>query len=241
MKQKDFEILISNLENRIENCEMYLGGIKCTEDLDVFMLSEIRDLRDFCIAESKAMTEIVMVELYHIIGMGKLTATQTMAFMSKMKLYLSYRPMLKTFASHLQSIDDLPKIPVHNKYQLSYLATFWLYSDVETEDAVEDTASIEDYKPELRKALAETNCPYTLEGKNIFIKIKNLEEFFNCAFLFGCTTGDFATLKRKIESHGTYFGIKWIRTDTDTIYGKVDSPKIYTKLKDFLVYSKVTK
>ena len=69
------------------------------------------------------MTKVAMVDLYHIIGMAELTPPQMMKFTYAIQKYLQYRPTIKAIAKHLDSIFELPKIPVETQYKLMGLDT----------------------------------------------------------------------------------------------------------------------
>ena len=62
-------------------------------DLSKITLAQAADLKNFCIAEETIMTNIVMVDLYHVIGMGNLTPTDDEVYLS-IQEYLEYRPTL---------------------------------------------------------------------------------------------------------------------------------------------------
>ena len=118
MKKEEFDLVISALQERLDNCEKYLGEIKTTEDLKNITIGQALELRDFCVAEVEKMTKIVMVDLYHIIGMGDLSVPQMMKFVFMMKAYLAYRPNIKSISKGFDSITELPKIPVRTKFKL---------------------------------------------------------------------------------------------------------------------------
>ena len=150
MKKEEFDLVISALQERLDNCEKYLGEIKTTEDLKNITIGQALELRDFCVAEVEKMTKIVMVDLYHIIGMGDLSVPQMMKFVFMMKAYLAYRPNIKSISKGFDSITELPKIPVKTKFKLLALCDLALTVG-EGEEAFEDNATIDEYT-ELKKA-----------------------------------------------------------------------------------------
>lgn len=117
MEKIEFQKIMDALADRIRLCELHLGDIKTTDDLSKLSIARAIDLRSFCAAEEEVMTKIVMVDLYHIIGMGKLLPPQMMKFTYAIQKYLQYRPTIKAIAKHLDSIFELPKIPVHPPHQ----------------------------------------------------------------------------------------------------------------------------
>ena len=118
MKKEEFDLVINALQERLDKCEKYLGEIKTTEDLKNITIGQAVELRDFCVAEVEKMTKIVMVDLYHIIGMGDLSVPQMMKFVFMMKAYLAYRPNIKSISKGFDSMTDLPKIPVKTMIRL---------------------------------------------------------------------------------------------------------------------------
>ena len=118
MKKEVYEEIIGSLEARRKLCFEHLGAVHTTDDLKELSLAKAAELKRFCIEESDIMTKIVMVDLYHIIGMGNLSPTQMMEFTYKIKDYLSYRPRIKVLAQHLNTIEGLPTLPVTTKFKL---------------------------------------------------------------------------------------------------------------------------
>lgn len=146
MNDSDFNIITTNLQNKIDMCHKYLGKIKSTDDLLKLTLSDTIELKKFCISEKEKMTKVLMVDLYHIIGMGNLTCSQTSKFISLIKEYASYRPDIKTLSKGLDSIEELPNIPTATKFRLLELGKVTLTRDVQgSTDIVEDDEGIQDY------------------------------------------------------------------------------------------------
>ena len=98
MKKEEFDLVVSSLQERLDNCEKYLGEIKTTEDLKNITIGQALELRDFCVAEVEKMTKIVMVDLYHVIGMGDLSVPQMMKFVFFFFSYQTKRPNIKSIS-----------------------------------------------------------------------------------------------------------------------------------------------
>ena len=227
MIKQDFEKITSALETRINECDKYLADIKTTDDLANKTLRDLSALRDFCKKESLVMTEIIMVDFYHIIGMGNLTAIQEAKFIKQIKKYMSFRTNIKSLASQLNtlSLDDLPEIPAKSKFKLKALCDLTLYSSKAAEEdsntAFEETANVMDYAAARSEAAtiakAEAEAVKDIEvpkvaidtQKNI-IKINDIEWFLNkvATQVKGIDTAD---LVNKINSHGSKLGIQFLK------------------------------
>ena len=79
------------------------------------------------------MTEIAMVDSYHIIGMGNLSAVQSTQFTKLLNKYLSYRSDIKAI-SNLGEISNLPKLPTISKFKLLQLGDITLVSQMRGEN-----------------------------------------------------------------------------------------------------------
>jgi len=188
--KESFDKITTALETRITECEKYLANIKTTEDLANMTLKDLSALREFCKKESAVMTEIIMVDFYHIIGMGNLTAIQEAKFIKQMKKYLSFRTNMKSLASQLNtlSLDDLPEIPAKSRFKLKALCDLTLYSSKEAEQddstAFEETATMADYgvaKMQIKDATnteVKTNA-VEINPQTAVIQVNNVEWFIN--------------------------------------------------------------
>ena len=213
MDKELFTEILSSLEERRDLCLKFLGSVYTTEDLNQLSLAQAAELKKFCVEEEVIMTKIVMVDLYHIIGMGKLSPNQMMKFTYTMQDYLSYRPAVKTLAQKFDRIDDLPKIPVKTKFKLMGLGNATLtYGEGE----VVDEASIEDYDKLREQNIPEppAELPFTISGKKIKVDLSKLDVFTQLMEMLFKTPLSADKLKNKISSHGEYIGITW----TDMVY-----------------------
>ena len=240
MKKELFEEILGSLEQHRKSCFEYLGGVHTTEDLSQLSLAKAAELRRFCIEEVDVMTKICMVDLYHIIGMGNLSPTQMMEFTYKMKDYLSYRPRIKVLAQHLNTIEDLPTLPITTKFKLLGLGDITLtYGDGE----VVDEASVEDYTSlKVTKTIPDppADLPFTLSGNTIEVDIEQLDCFIELMKALFNVELSADTLRKKINNRGEYFGIQWNGLAWDTTNtvatGKITSAN--SRLKIFNYYNK---
>ena len=241
MKKELFEEIIGSLEARRKLCFEHLGAIHTTDDLKELSLAKAAELKRFCIEEVEVMTKIVMVDLYHIIGMGNLSPTQMMEFTYKMKDYLSYRPRIKVLAQHLSTIEDLPTLPVTTKFKLLGLGDVTLtYGEGE----VVDEGSVEEYTSlKVKKELPEPpeDLPFTVNGSTIEVDpqradyfIQLMEELFNVNL-------SAETFIKKVNAGAEYFGIAWkgpVYTPTDGKIMMVGSMGKNAKQKIVAYYNK---
>ena len=247
MKKEEFDLVISALQERLDNCEKYLGEIKTTEDLKNITIKQALELKDFCVAEVEKMTKIAMVDLYHIIGMGDLSVPQMMKFIFLMKAYLAYRPNIKSISKGFDSMTNLPKIPVKTKFKLLALCDLTLTVG-EDEEAFEDNATVDDYT--VLKQLKQVNAKndeevsektdkeqvtvqgdkeqvtvqgdcFSIVDQTVMVDMGRLGEFHKVLSSFTTTTCDFAKLIKKIIEYKTYFGIAWFSYENNIATGKI--------------------
>ena len=255
MKKEEFDLVISALQERLDNCEKYLGEIKTTEDLKNITIGQALELKDFCVAEVEKMTKIAMVDLYHIIGMGDLSVSQMMKFIFLMKAYLAYRPNIKSISKGFDSMTNLPKIPVKTKFKLLALCDLTLTVG-EDEEAFEDNATIDEYT-ELKKVnvkadkeasektdkeqitvqgneeqvAVQSDC-FSIVDQTVMVDMGRLGEFYKFLSSISTTPCDFTKLIKKILDHKSYFGIEWIGSENNMAAGKIlPSSPLYKLIK----------
>ena len=254
MKKEEFDLVISALQERLDNCEKYLGEIKTTEDLKNITIGQALELRDFCVAEVEKMTKIAMVDLYHIIGMGDLSVPQMMKFVFMMKAYLAYRPNIKSISKGFDSITELPKIPVKTKFKLLALCDLTLTAG-EGEEAFEDNATIDDYtvlkqvnakndeevsvkadeevgeKTNEEQVVVQSDC-FSIVDQTVMVDMGRLGEFHKVLSSLATTPCDFTKLIRRILDHKSYCGIEWFGSENNMAAGKIlPSSPLYKLIK----------
>ena len=246
MKKEEFDLVISALQERLDNCEKYLGEIKTTEDLKNITIGQALELRDFCVAEVEKMTKIAMVDLYHIIGMGDLSVPQMMKFIFLMKAYLSYRPNIKSISKGFDSMTDLPKIPVKTKFKLLALCDLTLTAG-EDEEAFEDNATVDEYtelkkvnvkadeevseKTDKEQITVQGDC-FSIVGQTIMVDLGRLNEFSKILTKGTKVKCDLTKLITKIINNKTYFGIEWTDAEDNKATGKLlSSSPLYKLIK----------
>ena len=254
MKKEEFDLVISALQERLDNCEKYLGEIQTTEDLKNITIKQALELKDFCVAEVEKMTKIAMVDLYHIIGMGDLSVPQMMKFIFLMKAYLAYRPNIKSISKGFDSMTNLPKIPVKTKFKLLALCDLTLTAG-EDEEAFEDNATVDDYtvlkkvnakkdeevnvkkdeevsvKADEEVSDVQSDC-FSIVDNTIMVDMGRLGEFYKFLSSISTTPCDFNNLIKKIIKYKSYFGIAWFGLENNIAAGKIlPSSPLYILIK----------
>ena len=254
MKKEEFDLVISALQERLDNCEKYLGEIQTTEDLKNITIGQALELKDFCVAEVEKMTKIAMVDLYHIIGMGDLSVPQMMKFIFLMKAYLAYRPNIKSISKGFDSMTNLPKIPVKTKFKLLALCDLTLTAGKD-EDAFEDNATVDEYtelkqmnakkdeevsekadeevsdKTDEEQITVQSDC-FSIVDQTVMVDMGRLGEFHKVLSNLATTPCDFTKLIRRILDHKSYFGIEWIGSENNIAAGKIlPSSPLYKLIK----------
>ena len=236
MDKSNYDIIIGALDERIRTCSDNFDKIKTIEDISNLSISEAIKLRALARDEIDRMTTIAMVDLYHVIGMGNLTAVQLSEFIKKIKIYINYRPVIKSFANNLSSLDDLPKPERDTMYKLQELGGIYLVNG-DGGKAKEEFASIHDYKARgLTDAIKGAELRFTLSGSTIILPTSQLENFCKYSGLIGCGGQPTAVkLKSQIEKCSQYCGIAWKGIDDEgNAVGEVKISSTLTKMKEYI-------
>lgn len=160
MKQETFDTIKTNLETRINACKAHLDHIQTTEDLANISIREFIELKSFAKKEQVDMTEIIMVDLYHVLGMGELTVSQRNVFLKLINEYMSYRSDIKML-SVVDNIEKLPKLPSRSSFKLHKLGDITLTSKLrgrcdEDIEPVVESVNVADYGEAKHNDLANT-------------------------------------------------------------------------------------
>lgn len=215
MEKQTFEIIENNLKKRISQCEEKMDHILTTDDLTNITIKEFLELQSFCKQEQIDMTEILMVDLYHVLGMGKLTLQQRNTFLSLINKYATYRSDMKCICS-MKEISDLPKLPSKSKFRLHKLGDVTLESDPRGpgRDVVvlDETNEVSDYKQAKKddKSLinaTDTYCFKTIivSGNTVTMDISNAKEFIKAL----ANDSSVDTLFDRCNKNQNYCDIRW--------------------------------
>lgn len=217
MKQETFDIIKTNLETRIDACKAYLDHIQTTEDLANISIREFVELKSFAKKEQVDMTEIVMVDLYHVLGMGELTVSQRNLFLKLINEYMSYRADIKLLSA-VDNIEKLPKLPSRSSFKLRKLGDITLTSklrgrrDEDVEPTVE-SVNVEDYGEAKYNDLANTIelKSIELQGNIIEFDREDVEEVIAAVN----PTANKDKLFKAAEGKIAYSDIVWDYADSD--------------------------
>ncbi len=219
MDKEQFSTMMSALEARKNLCKTHLGEITTTDDLSKITLAKAADLKSFCIAEEAVMTNIVMVDLYHVIGMGNLTPPQMMKFTYAIQDYLEYRPTIKAIVKHLDSIMSLPKIPVKTQYKLQGLGDILLTrGDGPVVDESNDNVCI-----------SIKDLPFTLDNRVIRVDLTQFEYFVAIMSTIAKAQLSCDNFKQKLTALKEYAGIQWTEVTGTEAVGTFKSNDIYNR------------
>lgn len=228
MEKTEFQKIMDTLADRTWGCELQLHDIRTTNDLSRLTIACAADLKSFCIAEEEIMTKIAMVDLYHIIGMGNLTPPQMMKFTYAIQEYLQYRPTIKAIVKGLDSIFDLPKIPVETQYKLMGLGGLTLTSGVG--EPVIDEAVVEDY---VQAKSQTTRLPFRLEGSQIRVDMTQFDYFVSLMTTLFKSPLSVDNFRKKVTNKGEYIGIEWRVYNGNEAIGQIKSAESFTKLSGY--------
>lgn len=119
MKNSDFQIIVKNLANQINQCESALSWYNlCSRDISKMVIEQINLTISSCRKAQGEMDKFVASDLYHLIGMADLSAAQTAKIIKLTKTLLEYRSDIKFFANQ-------NKIQVPQKKDIKLQIVFW--------------------------------------------------------------------------------------------------------------------
>lgn len=221
MKKDNFEIIMAELTKRKCLCHSYLNDIQNTADLNKITLAKAAELKKFCIEEENIMTNIVMVDLYHVIGMGDLSPVQMMQFTYSIKEYLEYRPIIKAIVKNLDSIMNLPKIPVKTQYKLQRLGGITLTKG--EGPVVDDNIDIN----------MTASLPFSVDGAIIKVNKDQLDKFIVVLSTITKTCYSYENLRQKALALKDYAGIQWNEVTDSEIIGTFKSADMRTRITSY--------
>ena len=224
MVKEDFETIKTKLEERIEGCRQRLDKITDKESIGNLSANDLLDLKKFCDEEVDIQTRILMVDLYHVIGMGNLSAIQLSTFSKLVKDYSSYRPDIKAISKWDASLLQLPKVPKKTLFRLLELGITVTSGRGDIQDAYEEEEGVDEYTK--TKLVKEESLPSPEPGVNafykggkLFVKEEAIEKVVdhlrkNSAF----NSGNRDKYIKSIQSGTSYCGIDWTYDITTKLY-----------------------
>lgn len=229
MKKESYDLIMKSLAHRVSLCGAYLDGVKSTDDLSKMTVADLLKLRAFCRAESGTMSRIVMIDLYHILGMGNMTPVQTMKFVSLIKRYLSYRSDVKAIAGNLSEIDSLPAIPSSSKFALS-LCDLTLTAGPHPESAQTEVAQVSESSQAFEAPIAEA---FELSGAIVKVPEGKIKEFRDIMVIEGLADSTIkeGAFRDKMRHSANYCGIKWVGVSSGFASGTITSQTVLKALR----------
>lgn len=216
LKKEDFETIVSTLNTHIEGCASKLDRIKTKDGIEEISIKELKELLAFCKSEYEIQTKILMVDLYHIIGMGNLSAVQLGKLYKLIRMYSSYRPDINTICKWNLDVFNLPKIPKKTKFRLLGFKIELVSGREDVEEFYEDEETVETYeeaktvnKPEAESCTTKVGTldPITKGIRCPIDEINSLIDFL-CKSL-NLNSIDKNSFREKILNGKSFGGIMW--------------------------------
>lgn len=205
MNKEVFTKIQTRLETRISKCAFTLCGIETTDDLKKLTIERAQHLQRFCKEEQAVMDKFVQSDLYHLIGMGKLTPPQMTKLTFLTRDWLAFRSTIKAIATNLDKISQLPGLPAHSSYRLR------LWDDIILSSAIDPSAE---------------GLPYTLSGNLIQVLPSRLPEFLQFWSSKAKVQFFVENFEAKIKASAEYGGIKWTVDHLGTYVGVIKQPNV---------------
>jgi hypothetical protein len=201
MNKEIFTKIQERLEARISKCELTLWGIETTEDLKKLTIERVQHLQQFCKQEESLMDKFVQSDLYHLIGMGNLTAPQMMKLTFLTRDWLAYRSTVKAIAMNFDKISQLPGLPARSSYRLKLWDDIVLSSDISNP--------------------VEEGLPYSLAGDIILVKPSRLKEFLQFWSEKAKVQFYEENFMAKLKAKAEYGGVRWYEDHVGNYVGAI--------------------
>lgn len=118
MKHSEYQIIVENLSQQIEQCETVLSKYNLNaRDISKMTIKDLNESILSCRTAVSEMDKFVKADLYHLIGMADLNAAQTSHIIKLTKELVSHRGDIKFIAG--QNTILIPKKKKESTYKLS--------------------------------------------------------------------------------------------------------------------------
>lgn len=107
MKQKEFNKLTESLDTVIHHGQTIAEFVKQNKDVHEWTINEFTKTKRSSQAFQSRVDVFLSSDLYHIIGMGSLSACQLTKFLTQVRIILKYRAMSKS----INAMKDLNTVP----------------------------------------------------------------------------------------------------------------------------------
>ena len=115
MEKAQFNSIIENYTKVAEDAESFINLFNGDFDLNNLTIKAFKQFIDKARSLQKKTDQILHNELYHLIGMGNLTATQTQKLCAIIKRISSSRSYFKPVAGYV--LNKLPDVPDKSSYK----------------------------------------------------------------------------------------------------------------------------
>ena len=248
MTAEKFSKIYDALLERKNKCDEILGPLFENPDISDRTIKEIITIKEFCNAELPIMTNIVMCDFYHILGMSDITPIQTMKFLKIFKEYVRYRVILNLFIDKEFYIDEVPKIPKRSHYRtlelgnIEITATFFNGSEDISIADISNPTDYDKYKeskhpdePEIIKK-EKYILPFTLSGHSVIVKRKDIGKFTLLINEIMHIDASVSNAENKITNFKDCLGFSWKKEEkvADSFRGRFKSKDVHEKLLNFI-------
>lgn len=245
MNKKDYDSICNILNEKIESCKKHFSVLNENLDLEELSLKQLKELLNFCKSEYPEQSHILMVDLYHILTMGNLTAIQTTGIIKLIKKYSSYRPLLNKLGKDEINITKLPDLTNYNKTYYNCNRFNLILGDKDSNEIMESLESFK--KQDTKVQLIKQGIPYKYFNKttgeihfdldkanavaNFLVNNTALFADFNKSCLAQHLTkdGQYGSYLFKVNNEGEVCGIVSIRDNSTTlasILSKMNLPEV---------------
>ena len=115
MEKTQFNSIIENYTYVLAECTEFINLFNGDFDLDNLTIKAFKNLIDKARNIQKKTDKILGSELYHLIGMGNLTPTQTSKLCAIIKQISHARSYFKPIAGYI--LNKLPEVPDKSSYK----------------------------------------------------------------------------------------------------------------------------
>ena len=223
MNKEDFNTITTQLKERINVCDETLGLITEDNPIENITVAQLKAIKSFAAKEYKKQSNILLIDCYHVIGMGNLSATQLGIFTKLIKQYAEYRPDLNAVMRWDGNIDNLPKIPKRTKFKLLELGITLVngrsgeIEEVSEDTIIEQQETIDKNEPleNSEESTIKAVGKFKVSLNSIVLKPDEVEEFskFVTTNISQYKTIDPNIMKDKILTRQTFAGLDWTFID----------------------------
>lgn len=99
MRKEVFDKIIETLNTQIQQCETQLGSLRTKGDFMRLTMQDYFVLKAFSQSQQSKMDALARDDLYHLLGAEDITPSELVTIAYKVRKYLSYRSVVKFFAT----------------------------------------------------------------------------------------------------------------------------------------------